>query len=139
MEALCDSEVYRGGASQQTLNHETSNINISAERSFKIEFTIDSGGRGRTQVRLTIGPKDFEKLIGSMTRSHRQIAMAAMANELQRQISEQPDFDKQVARRARASLLTRAEDRWLADGGSEDWRYAVCSEVKSLIEEEEND
>jgi hypothetical protein len=62
-----------------------------------------------------------------------------MANELQRQISEQPDFDKQVARRARASLLTRAEDRWLADGGSEDWRYAVCSEVKSLIEEEEKD
>lgn len=142
MEALCDSKVYRGGASQRTLNYETANINIAAERSFEIEFIIDSGGRGRTQVRLIIGPKDFEKLIESMTRSDRQIAMEVMANELQRQISQQPDFDEQVAETARTRLLSRAQDRWLADGeegGSENWRYAVYSEVESLIKEVEND
>jgi hypothetical protein len=140
MEALCDSKVCRGGASQQTLYYETGNINVSAERSLEIDFIIGSGGRGRTQVRLIIGPRDFENLIGSMARSHRQVAMEAMANELQRQISEQPDFDKQVARAAQARLLTRAHDRYLAaEGDSEDWRYAVCSEVEILIEEEEND
>lgn len=64
--------------------------------------------------------------------------MEVMSRELQRQIAGQPDFDRQVATTARAGLLARAQDRWLADGGSQDWRYAVCSEVESLIEEMED-
>ena len=63
MEALCDSKVYRGGVSQQTLSYATDNIGISVEKSLEIEFTIDSGGRGRTRVCLVIGPEDFESLV----------------------------------------------------------------------------
>lgn len=138
MEALCNLKVYRGGASQAYLNYETGSINISGVEGLQIEFPIGSGGRGRTQVRLVIGPDDFVQLVECMTRSDRQAAMEVMSRELQRQIAEQPDFDRQVARTARAVLLDRAQDRWLADGGSQNWRYAVCSEVESSIEETED-
>ncbi len=80
MAYLAEANVYRGGVTASHLNHETTRVRFGTYGNNKLglRFKVASKGGGTTQVLLTIGPKDFSRILAAMIDTDRDSALADM-------------------------------------------------------------
>jgi hypothetical protein len=83
MAHLKDAKVFRGGVTVLHLTHETTKVRFGTYgKKLGVRFRLASKGGGTTQVLLTIGPKDFARILSEMIDADRASALADMTAAL---------------------------------------------------------
>ncbi|HCG9608294.1 TPA: hypothetical protein NJ631_002105 [Vibrio parahaemolyticus] len=69
MHRLKDTDVLRGGFTERYLKSETDEIYYSVNsvsKHFRLHFSIDSKGGGKTRIRIEIGEKDIPIILNAI-------------------------------------------------------------------------
>ena len=133
---LQDTTVRRAGVTARYWSRETQEVRCKTSNKLELYFEMSSKGGGTTAVLLQIGPKDFAALAKTMCAVDRQSAMAAMAAELAREITQQPEHEAALVQGARKSVADLAQEKiWQAPAGDNDAERLIWKGVSKLIEE----
>jgi hypothetical protein len=132
---LTDAKIERSGVTARTWNFETTDVRLeTAGAATCLLFKLKSKGGGVTEVRLTIGPKDFAALAENLVKVDRGAAMGAMAARLAAEIARQGEAERAVARKARESVVEAANEAYQsAPSGRDHAQRLVMEEVRTLV------
>lgn len=137
-ERLQRARIRRGGRTARQWRNENAPVDLyahSVENGFDLLFSLASKGGGTTDVRLTIGPEEFSKIIKAMVETDRQAAMSAMAHNLLEQLEAQPALDVKRVKDTRAALLSDAAFKRIVPNSNV--AAIVHDGIKDLIAEAE--
>ena len=134
---LADAKIERSGVTARTWNFETTDVSLeTASGSMRLLFKLRSKGGGVTEVRLSIGPKDFAVLAHAFVLGDRGVAMQAMSARLAEELARQGQAELAVARKARESVATAAEEAYnSAPSGRDHAERLVMDVVRTLVNE----
>jgi hypothetical protein len=111
MAALKATTVSRGGVTSKRWYEHINSVSINPSTGVQIRFSMSSKGGGYTDVSVEIRPEDFPTLLETMSLVNREAAMQAMAIELSRQVSTQPERDQKAISLAKSQAAQDIQDR----------------------------
>ncbi len=139
-ELLKGTTVRRGGVTAHYWYETIHSVSVAASSELRLSFSMSSKGGGYTQVQMEIRPEDFPTILEMMALVDRQPAMEAMAAELARQVSIQPEQDaktnERATRRAREEIQQFARQKYISKASGQDERERIVQTgINQIISE----
>jgi hypothetical protein len=107
---LADAQVCRSGRTARTWNAETKKVELDpSKEGLRLDFAMQSKGGGVTEVKLTIGPRDFSSIVATMVLADRTVAIREMAAAVAKELENQASHDSAKIRSGRLSVVEAAD------------------------------
>ena len=140
---LIATSVHRGGRTARYSNFETCHVTIDSDHHYghlAIQFSVKSKGGGTTDIDMSIGKYDFTAIVAAMVDVDREVAMAAISQELAKRVGEQPIHNAALIATGRSSMRSRAErEMHTALGENKATARFALETVNALIKRLEED
>ena len=134
---LSATTVYRGGRTARVWAGETKRVALAHYKDgAAFSFSLPSKGGGITEICMEVGSADFRHIVSTLLRGDRRTAMREMASALARELEQQTDHDRAVARVARDSVLEAARKAYAkAPKGRNHAERLTRDMVQELVEQ----
>ncbi len=136
MVKLSAAKVFRSGRTVRTWNHENDKVDLGIDSDgLSLRFSLSSKGGGYTDVKVTIGSKDFASLAATMAKVDRGVAVRELSATVAAELTKQVELDAEMIQAARESVAGAAFKEYSdAPDDCDDIQKATWKTVKRLVE-----